>query len=202
METETTNKCSVEILLEFFEVCFHSILYIRKVYPPSIFTLKKKYNVPVHISLYPDLNFYISNVLKSVKKFLMMNKLLQLSLWILDSSLKPVEKFVFNNFNINSSFIGNHSDMSNLLLLEESFRAFCLKLSTSDYILKPIPDNSSFKIYVKTEGSILTDMYEDPTFETFPWITEDNISENELHEISPLVSLRTPNFQFETYVEI
>ncbi|KAG8264607.1 MAD2 mitotic arrest deficient-like 2 [Homalodisca vitripennis] len=202
METDTINKCSVEILLEFFEVCIHSILYIRKVYPPSIFTLKKKYNVPVHISLYPDLNLYISSVLKSVKTFLMTNKLQQLSLCILDSSLKPVEKFVFNNFNINSSSITNHSDMSHLLPLEESFRAFCLKLSTSDYILKPIPDNSSFKIYVKTEGSILANMYEDPTFEAFPWIAENKISENELHEISPLLSLHTPNFQFETYVEI
>lgn len=41
----------VEILLELIEVSIHNILFIRNLYPSSIFCLKKKYGVPVHVSI-------------------------------------------------------------------------------------------------------------------------------------------------------
>lgn len=42
---------SASVLIELLEVSIHCILYARKIYPEDIFELKKKYNVPVHVSI-------------------------------------------------------------------------------------------------------------------------------------------------------
>ena len=39
------------VLCEFLEVAFHLILYVREVYPPVVFERRKKYNVPVQVSV-------------------------------------------------------------------------------------------------------------------------------------------------------
>ena len=40
----------VDLLLGFFEVAIHMILYIRGVYPPELFERRKKYGVPVQVN--------------------------------------------------------------------------------------------------------------------------------------------------------
>jgi len=194
----------MDVVLEFFEICFHSILFLRKVYPSSIFTLKKKYNVPVHVCIYPDLNKYISDVLKSINKFLLSNKLKEISLWILDASLHPVEKFVFNNINIERehSLLSTEFEGTNKKQIEDAFRTFCLKLSTNSSVLKTASDNSSFRIFIRTDQSGYSSLCEDLAFEGFPWIAEDSVPQNELKEIIPIQSLNNPVIQFEFYAEI
>lgn len=54
------------------------------------------------ISMYPELNEYISEVLKSVKTIILANQMERLSLLIMDSRLKAVEKLSFNKIYINS----------------------------------------------------------------------------------------------------
>ena len=41
-----------DVLCEFLEVAVHLILYVREVYPVGIFQKRKKYNVPVQVSLH------------------------------------------------------------------------------------------------------------------------------------------------------
>lgn len=55
-------------LLHFLEVSIHTILHLRHVYPPSIFTLHRSYQIPVHRSRHPGLNEYISSVVGSVRE--------------------------------------------------------------------------------------------------------------------------------------
>lgn len=43
---------SASVLIELLEISIHCILYARKIYPEGIFELKKKYNVPVHVSIF------------------------------------------------------------------------------------------------------------------------------------------------------
>lgn len=52
--------------------------------------------------MYPELNEYISEVLKSVKTVIISNQMERISLLIMDSTLKPVEKLTFNNIYINN----------------------------------------------------------------------------------------------------
>ncbi|XP_054274521.1 mitotic spindle assembly checkpoint protein MAD2B [Macrosteles quadrilineatus] len=196
--------CIADVLLEFFEVCFHSILFLRNVYPPSIFVLKKKYNVPVHVCLYPDLNQYISQVLKSIKKFLISNKIEEISFCIYNSSSKLMEKFVFNNihFGFEPSLKLTDELLQDIKQLEDAFRTFCLKLSMMDSVLKPPQDNSSFRIFVKTEESGYSSICDDPSFEEFPWIAEDIEPNNMLQEIVPIKSIQNPSIQLQLYAKI
>lgn len=48
------------------EVSIHTILYVRRVYPPALFRRMKKYDAPVYQSQHPDLNRYISGAVKAV----------------------------------------------------------------------------------------------------------------------------------------
>ena len=42
----------MDIVVEFFEVAIHCILYNRDLYPQGVFEKRKKYNVPVQVSEY------------------------------------------------------------------------------------------------------------------------------------------------------
>jgi len=60
----------VDILMEFVEVLIHHILYLRDVYPASIFVTRRKFNLPLHMSQHPLVNEYITKVVASLKKYL------------------------------------------------------------------------------------------------------------------------------------
>ncbi|CAG8638948.1 5456_t:CDS:2 [Acaulospora colombiana] len=48
------------------EVCIHTILFVRRIYPTELFAKRKIYDAPVYQSRHPDLNKYISGAVKSV----------------------------------------------------------------------------------------------------------------------------------------
>ena len=47
------------------ETWFHQILYQRQLYPPSIFELKKKFDIPVHIAEHPGVQQYLAQFISS-----------------------------------------------------------------------------------------------------------------------------------------
>jgi hypothetical protein len=53
-EQQQQQMCA--LLLDFLEVAVHVILHARAVYPPEMFELRSKYQVPVHVSRAPVLN--------------------------------------------------------------------------------------------------------------------------------------------------
>lgn len=57
----------VDVLCEFFEVAIHNILYVRKLYPESIFVRKRKYGVVVYQSIHPEVNEYITQCLRAAE---------------------------------------------------------------------------------------------------------------------------------------
>ena len=50
-----------EILLEFWEVAVHTVLYIYELYPRDIFEERRYGSMPVFQSRHPDVNEYVSN---------------------------------------------------------------------------------------------------------------------------------------------
>ena len=48
------------------EVAIHTILYVRRVYPPDLFIRRKRYDTPVFQSRHPALNTYISGAVKAI----------------------------------------------------------------------------------------------------------------------------------------
>uniref|UniRef100_A0AAR5P4F9 HORMA domain-containing protein n=1 Tax=Dendroctonus ponderosae TaxID=77166 RepID=A0AAR5P4F9_DENPD len=56
---------SVDVLLEFLEVAIHTAVYLRQLYPESIFVARKKYGVAVFQAVHPEVAKYIQECLKA-----------------------------------------------------------------------------------------------------------------------------------------
>lgn len=197
-----------EVLLEFLEVCFNSILFNRKVYPASIFVLKKKYSIPVHVSIFPDLNQYIFQVLSAVKHVYIANELKLISLCILNEDFVPIEKYNFNFGAASNPWPSStlQATSSNKTLVDlsdiyDSFRSFCLKLSVLDNSLK-CTKNTSFKIYIETKESAQHKIFKEPQFENFPWIPERAANGETEAELIPLNTISTGSIHLQIYVEV
>lgn len=74
--------------------------------------------------MYPELNEYISQVLSSVKTIIISNQMERLSLLIMDSTSKPVEKLTFNKIYINS--FKNERYVINLLIVNSLTPYTCI----------------------------------------------------------------------------
>jgi len=70
MSNCTDDLFYVDILLEFIEVLIHQIIYLRDVYPASVFVTRRKFNLPLQMSQHPLINEYITKVVASMKKYL------------------------------------------------------------------------------------------------------------------------------------
>lgn len=71
-----------DLFLEMLEVYINSILYVRDVYPAAIFRKRRVYSTVAYISIYPPLNRYLLNVLKTAQELQAANKLFQVELII------------------------------------------------------------------------------------------------------------------------
>ena len=60
-----------EVFVEFIEVLIHQILFLRDVYPRSIFEPRKKFGLPLQMSQHPWVNSYIASTLDSLKSLLL-----------------------------------------------------------------------------------------------------------------------------------
>ncbi|NP_001161582.1 MAD2B-like protein [Saccoglossus kowalevskii] len=193
-----TQVCA-DILCEFLEVAFHLILYIRELYPPGIFERRKKYNVPVQMSCHPEVNQYITNVLQSVKPLIVKDELHRVVLAVLNSSHQPVERFVFEIAPVIARSLSNDNY---LLRLEQSLRAFLLKLNVCDAVLEEIPSDCSFIILVYTKESSVLEIEQTQFIQNFPWIEADksNYTMNDVKMV-PLKAVSSDLIKMQLYAE-
>lgn len=94
-----------DLFLEMLEVYINSILYVRDVYPSAIFRKRRVYSTVAYISIYPPLNRYLLNVLKTAQELQAANKLFQVELIIfqqreyemfsMPDDEKVLEKYIF-----------------------------------------------------------------------------------------------------------
>lgn len=136
----------VKCLLDFFEVSVHTILYVRNIYPRSIFEKRLKYNVPVWMSRHRDVNSYIVRALQNSKQLLEQGLVEKIVVPITGPDLDVQESFVFS---LSSYFSGPEIKLHSL---ERSFRTILTKLNLVENKLRSlhtIPDGSrSFKIAI------------------------------------------------------
>ncbi|XP_052283895.1 mitotic spindle assembly checkpoint protein MAD2B-like isoform X5 [Dreissena polymorpha] len=151
MNTGEINKTAVgsDIFAEFLETSIHLILYNRLLYPPGVFERRKKYNVPVQMCLHPDVNGYISKVIGGVKDMVARGDVSMVTMVVLDQAQNPLERFVFEL----GKPTENERDDQYMFRLEDALRAFLLKLSVADSLLKPLPEDCSWAVHVHTRES-------------------------------------------------
>lgn len=88
-----------EVFCEFLEVIIHNILYIRKLYPESIFLPKRKYGILVYQSIHPQLNEYIRDCLKAVN-FHSKSQQLKKCVLCISTNNSIIEKYVIDILSI------------------------------------------------------------------------------------------------------
>lgn len=182
------------ILLEFLEVAFHSILFLRKVYPAAIFKLKKKYEIPVQVSIHPKVNEYISQCLKAAKDILRWDKVNKISLVIETADGLFLEKYVFE--------IHQPSECTSdcyFVKTEEVFRDYLLKLSLVTGRASVLPENCTFQIQITTNEQSSVRLNENVSNCHFPWIEAEDI--HKLTSIMPLKTLDTDNLRIKMYIQ-
>lgn len=89
----------LEVLCEFLEIAIHNILYLRKLYPNSVFRRAQKYGVVIHKCIHPEVNEYITESLKAVQFHCKSNKLRQFAVCVISLG-KVIEKYDFDIINL------------------------------------------------------------------------------------------------------
>ena len=89
------NADHADVLLEFLEIAFHSILHTRKLYPKDIYKRKIIHGVPVYMSLFPELNDYFKNILNSIREVLSKDEysIDYVNVLYLNEAKVPIEKY-------------------------------------------------------------------------------------------------------------
>ncbi|XP_076033753.1 DNA polymerase zeta subunit 2 [Oratosquilla oratoria] len=192
---------SSDIVAELLEVAINNILYTREIYPPAVFQRRRKYNIPVQMCIHPALSSYISDCIASIKPILEKGEVEKVVVSILSSEGKPVENFVFEIVQHATRPQDIKKDPQ-LVKLEESLRAFCLKMSISDSLLQPLPCGCTFAIQLHVPERTQRAMTLDEDNQNFPWVeAEKEQTEVKNPHIVPLKSLCTSMCKMQLYVE-
>ncbi|KAI7899999.1 DNA-binding protein [Cokeromyces recurvatus] len=197
----------IDLTCEFLETWLHQILYQCELYPKTIFKLQKKFEVPVHIAVHPDVQNYLSLFIQSCHSQLEKGDVKSISLNLIEEngdSKAIVEKFVFE---INSTALKQSTSLPlNTLLKSEStysiedieqyLRTCLIKIRTyeSSSVIKKEPRTFSLSIE-RFEGG-----YPDLDRNT-DWVPEDNLEQNWKHLV-PLKTVSIDLFRFNIYVKV
>nr|XP_054769022.1 mitotic spindle assembly checkpoint protein MAD2B-like [Lytechinus pictus] len=194
------SHVSADILCEFLEVAVHQILYIRELYPLGIFERKQKYNVPVQLSRHPELNQYITDAVMGIKPHVIKDDVQCVTVVILNSKHIAVERFVFEIARPSTKKVD--SIENRLERLEQSLRAFLLRLNTCDAVLHSLPQDCTFSLLVYTKGSATMESHDRQLLQEFPWIeADDHMCSMEDATLVPLKAVSSDLLKMQLYVE-
>lgn len=90
-------KGSSKIVCDYFEFALNSILYQRGIYPQEDFITVRKYDLPMVISDDYEVQQYIKNIMKQIKKWIYSSQINKFVIVIVSkSNLENVERWEFN----------------------------------------------------------------------------------------------------------
>lgn len=144
-----------DVICEFLEAAFHTILFTRNIYPVEIFERQRKFGIPVRMSRHPELSTYILDAVKGARAWLGEGSLQKAVLAVLgpeghESSQSPpvLERFIFDIKLINS----DHLSQGHVFSLQQKLSAFLLKLQVCDSTLPPLPTGCHFTVLLYTNS--------------------------------------------------
>ncbi|XP_072385198.1 mitotic spindle assembly checkpoint protein MAD2B [Diabrotica undecimpunctata] len=186
-----------DILCEFLEVVIHNIVYIRKLYPETIFSRKRKYGVVVYQCIQPDVNNYITEVLKSVSFHSKKSQLKTIFICFFSAG-SVQEKYVLEILNLK-----NIIDADPLLIdLEQCMRNFILRLHNTINYLDDLSEDATFSVQLQVTTYSNLEFNQTPNYDHFPWV-EVNKTENICHsaDIVPVHTIESDIFNLQIYIE-
>ncbi|KAI8089156.1 DNA-binding protein [Halteromyces radiatus] len=136
----------------YVQVWIHQVLYHRGLYPKDVFELRKQYNVPVHMSIHPEVCQYIKHFVDTLQPVLEKNQCQLVSLVILSNTTQqPLERYVL-------AFDHQQQQQQQQQQQEEGdlyhdFRACLLKLNALPCFLSPPVLDCTFTLGVELNDS-------------------------------------------------
>ncbi|KDN51362.1 DNA-binding protein [Tilletiaria anomala UBC 951] len=138
---------TVQALTEFIEVAIHTVLCVRGVYPPEVFTRKKRYATPVWQARHPGLSAYIGDAVKAARRQIILENVQSVVLLVSRASdpSEALERFVFRIAHLLPVPPPRDRDLDiqgNLTLpeVELALRAMMQKIMALDGDMAPYPD--------------------------------------------------------------
>lgn len=187
-----------DILCEFLEVAIHCILHNRGLYPAGVFEKYKKYNVPVQMCTHPEVKHYIAEVIDGIRWLNDKGEVEKVTIVIFSHLHQPLERFVFEIAKA-KPFTGIDTF---LYQLEQSLRAFILKLNVSEVLLKSLPEDCTWTIQVHTKESAVQRIEEQQIDKNFPWTEVDERETNlEESKVFPLKAVDSEYIKMQLLVE-
>ncbi|KAH8418502.1 hypothetical protein KR009_010282 [Drosophila setifemur] len=186
MQSENT----VDIHLEAIEVLLNHILYVRGVYPAQIFKKRRVYNTPVFVSIFPPLNNYLANVLRSARELLARNELQCLEIILYQTENQPLE-----SYELQVECIENAARDPHLMQYEEQLRSAIYKFGERVKQLPKLPSGTClFKLQLHTCKDAFVRLSHDPQYQEFPWLQSEHnkserISQSQKISLLPLASV-------------
>ncbi|KAL1514130.1 hypothetical protein ABEB36_003441 [Hypothenemus hampei] len=203
MSSDEIKAEVVDIILEFLEVTIHNILYVRKLYPDVIYTLKKKYGVSVYQLIHPDLVKYIEECLKAVA-FNIRNRQLKKLFICFEEDDTIIDTFVIDILSITQ--LSNRNQY--LVDFENNLRDFMLKLHSNRYYFKEIKSGEArFSIHLQTTTLSHLEFNKIPQYESFPWILDNQLKDHldlsidTSMSIVPIHKIEADFLKLQIYVE-
>lgn len=90
-------KGSSKVVADYFEFAINAILFQRGIYPPEDFHTVKKYGLPLLISSDEEVQDYIKQIMKQVKKWVYGKKIVKLVVVIVSkSTAENIERWEFS----------------------------------------------------------------------------------------------------------
>jgi len=180
------------VVLKFLEAAVHSILFIRGIYPPELFSRVRMYDVPIRKSRSSLLNNYIRNVLGNIRGSLEKGVIERIAVQINNKNGDPIEKFVFELELVDCSPI---EDDRVVLSLQSAFKSFFLKINLCETQLPPTPKDCTFVIVVYTSSTHLEEEKQGM------WIEQENHQLRGEATIAALRSFECGVMKMQLFVE-
>eukprot|EP00741_Cyanophora_paradoxa_P003574 tig00000093_g3472.t1 len=136
---------TADIISELLEVAVHQVLWVRKVYPRSLFERRRKYGMAVWMSRHPDVNDYILSAVTSFNEWTRQRMLERIDVVIIGASSAPLERFVFE-----FTPLQDGTQSLSLSEMETLMRSFLQKIQLGTGDLRDLPDDCSFRIVART----------------------------------------------------
>lgn len=154
-------KETVRAMRDFLETAFHTVLYIRQVYPPVLFQQVRKYGCPVWQCRAEPVCEYLGRVISCIEEELEKGSIRRVMLVVREATPEatPLERFVFDlEWYIKQQdmpkdgpdFVPATNGVARKHV-DDLFRAGMVKLNMSTSYLKPIPSDTALTFAVLLE---------------------------------------------------
>ncbi|EDV47909.1 mitotic spindle assembly checkpoint protein MAD2B [Drosophila erecta] len=160
-------EIETSIIVEAMEVLVNHILYVRGIYPSHIFKLKRMYNSPIFVSIFPPLNNYLTGVLKSAQELLRRRELQCLELIVNQKENEKLERY---KIKLEAQECGLPAE-DLLMVFEQNMRSVIYQISQRMNQVPKLPAGSGhFKVHLHTTQEAFIRFSHDSQYQDFPWL--------------------------------